>query len=58
VISTSDFDEMKLRLAAIENRRQAREQEQNRPTLRHKTSGDQGNPERDDERPTLKRRSN
>jgi hypothetical protein len=49
---------MKLRLAAIENRRQAREQEQNRPTLRHKTSGDQGNPERDDERPTLKRRSN
>jgi beta-barrel assembly-enhancing protease len=58
VISTSDFDEMKSRLAAIENRRQAREQEQNRPTLRHKTSGDQGNPERDDERPTLKRRSN
>src|ERR1700745_4388651 len=58
VISTSDFDEMNARLQAIENRRKEREQEQNRPTLRHKTSGDPGNPERADALPTLKRRSN
>ena len=56
VISTSDFDEMKLRLAAIENRRQTREQEASRPTLR-RPSGDQGDPEGTDRHPTLKRRS-
>ena len=56
VISTSDFDEMKLRLAAIENRRQAREHEPSRPTLRRPTP-DQGGPEGTDGRPTLKRRS-
>lgn len=56
VISTSDFDEMKLRLDANENRRQAREQEPSRPTLR-RPSGNQGDPEGTDGRPTLKRQS-
>ena len=51
VISTSDFDEMKLRLAAIENRRQTRGQEPDRPTLRRRPSGDQGDPEGNDRAP-------
>jgi predicted Zn-dependent protease len=58
VISTSDFDDMKSRLTAIENRRQAGEQEPNRPTLRRRSSGEPDKPESNDERPTLKRRSN
>ena len=56
VISKSDFDEMKLRLSAIENRRQARQQKPNRPTLR-RPSPDQDDPAGTDGRPTLKRQS-
>jgi predicted Zn-dependent protease len=58
VISTSDFDDAKSRLATIENRRRAaREEEPNRPTLRRRSPGDQGEPKGKDERPTLKRRT-
>jgi predicted Zn-dependent protease len=55
VISTSDFDDTRSRLATIENRRQAREKELDRPTLRHRSPSDQGESKSDDERPTLKR---
>jgi beta-barrel assembly-enhancing protease len=58
VISTSDFDNAKSRLATIENRRRAaREEEPNLPTLRRRSPDDQGEPEGKDERPTLKRRT-
>jgi beta-barrel assembly-enhancing protease len=57
VISTSDFDDTKSRLAAIENRRQTREEEPGRPSLRRRSHSDQTKPEGEDERPTLKRPS-
>jgi predicted Zn-dependent protease len=57
VISTSDFDDTKSRLATIENRRRAREEKPDRPALRRKSPGDQGEPEGEDERPTLRRRT-
>ncbi len=57
VISTSDFDDTKSRLATLENRRQGQGEESNRPTLRRKSPGDQGEPEGEDQRPTLRRRS-
>jgi beta-barrel assembly-enhancing protease len=57
VISTSDFDEVKSRLAAIENRRQPREQDRSRPSLRRESSTDHGNSGGDDERPTLERQN-
>ena len=57
VISTSDFDNTKSRLTTIENRRQARGEEPDRPTLRRRFPGDQDEPEGEDEHPTLKRRT-
>jgi predicted Zn-dependent protease len=61
VVSTSEFDDVKARLAAIENRHKVNDKkDENRPSLRRtstadKTGGDKGsNP--DDDRPTLKRR--
>ena len=57
VISTSDFDDAKARLTIIESRRQVREGEPNRPTLRRKSPSDQAKPEVEDERPTLRRRT-
>jgi predicted Zn-dependent protease len=60
LVSTSEFDQVKARLAAIENRRKVQDdKDTNRPSLR-RTSNDgdrktdsNGNP---DDRPTLKRR--
>jgi len=59
LVSTSEFDEVKARLAAIENRRKLTDdKDANRPSLRRSTAsnpkGDTTKP--DDDRPTLKKR--
>jgi beta-barrel assembly-enhancing protease len=62
IVTTSEFDQVKARLAALENRHKVDDQKQNKPTLRRTASntskdgkdgkdGDNG-----DDRPTLKRR--
>lgn len=63
VITTSEFNDVKARLASLHNKRKIDNQDLNRPTLRKApgsgsgagsgTSGDSGS---DDDRPTLKRR--
>ena len=59
-ISTSEFDEVKARLAALENRRKLNDQrDTNKPSLRRASSTDKNgsdNKSSDDDRPTLKRR--
>jgi len=59
VVSTSEFDSVKARLAALENRRKVTDEKDNRPSLRRTTS-DNSNTDstdkKDDDRPTLKRR--
>jgi beta-barrel assembly-enhancing protease len=57
VISTSDFEDVKSRLAAIENQHPLREHDPNRPTLRHRESVDHDTPEAGDGHPALKRQS-
>lgn len=58
--TTSEFDEVKARLAAIENRHHVDDKDSNKPTLRReasKTSGKDGDKKGDgDDRPTLHRR--
>jgi beta-barrel assembly-enhancing protease len=60
VVTTSEFDDVKARLASIENRHKVLDQKDaNKPTLRRKSSGGDstnGDSKSDDERPTLKRR--
>ena len=61
VVTTSEFDEVKSRLASIENRHKVLDQKDaNKPSLRRtSTSGDPngaGDSKTDDDRPTLKRR--
>jgi predicted Zn-dependent protease len=65
VVSTSEFDDVKSRLAAIENRRKLTDQKENgnKPSLRRASTGktDSGNTgtsgdKSGDDRPTLKRR--
>jgi beta-barrel assembly-enhancing protease len=60
VVNTSEFNEVKSRLAMIENRRKVDDKDPNKPQLRKKpgsgTSGDADSKGDDDERPTLKRR--
>jgi predicted Zn-dependent protease len=61
VIDTSEFQDVKSRLAALENRRKIdNPQDANRPTLRRTNTGDakQGDDKKsgDDDRPTLKKR--
>ncbi|HYG99230.1 MAG TPA: M48 family metallopeptidase [Terriglobales bacterium] len=62
VVSTSEFDDIKTRLASIENRRKLDDdKEGNRPTLRRTTQADKDGKDgktADDDRPTLKRRDN
>ena len=66
IINTSEFDDVKARLAAIENRRKMTgpEDKEGRPTLRRTTAdnskktGSDGKDSGDDDRPTLKRRDN
>jgi hypothetical protein len=57
-VDTSEFDDVKARLAAIENRRKITDQKDTSPTLRRTTQGKQGDSKDsgDDDRPTLKRR--
>lgn len=57
VISTSEFEIVKSRLAGLENPRLTREQDSGRPTLRRRPTAESGNSDGDGERPTLKRRS-
>jgi beta-barrel assembly-enhancing protease len=61
VVSTSEFDDVKSRLAAIENRHKIldKKEDQNKPSLRRTSSTDQNGKDdkgNDDDRPTLKRR--
>ena len=61
IVSTSEFDQVKARLASLENRRKLQDdKDTNRPTLRRTTADNKktDNPDgkNDDDRPTLKRR--
>ncbi len=61
VVTTSEFDEVKSRLASIENRHKVLDQKDaNKPSLRRtstsSTDGNSGDTKSDDDRPTLKRR--
>lgn len=60
VVSTSEFDDVKARLAAIENRRKMVDQkDKNKPSLRRTSATDKSSQDgktTDDDRPTLKRR--
>jgi beta-barrel assembly-enhancing protease len=60
IVTTSEFDEVKGRLASIENRHKVLDpKDANKPSLRRtSTSSDPNstNPQSDDDRPTLKRR--
>jgi len=60
LVSTSEFDDVKARLAVLENRRKGLEDKENadRPTLRRTAGKDkkEGDKTEDDDRPTLKRR--
>ena len=60
IVSTSEFDEVKARLGAIENRRKLVDEKESRPSLRRTSQsnpkGDTTKP--DEDRPTLKKRDN
>jgi beta-barrel assembly-enhancing protease len=59
VVTTSEFDDVKARLAAIENKHKVLdEKDANKPSLRRtaNSGGDNGNSQDGDDRPTLKRR--
>ncbi len=61
IVDTSEFEQVKARLARLENHRKVSpdNQDENRPTLRRTTSSDKqdgGSDQKDDGRPTLKRR--
>jgi predicted Zn-dependent protease len=59
IVSTSEFDDVKARLASLENRRKLTEEKDNRPSLKRTTSDsskDKSGDKKDDDRPTLKRR--
>jgi predicted Zn-dependent protease len=60
VVSTSEFDDVKARLATIENRHKViEEKDGNRPSLRRTSTSDKStgtDKSGDDDRPTLKRR--
>ena len=58
IVSTSEFDDVKARLASIENRHKViEEKDANKPSLRRASTGDKnGTDSSDDDRPTLKRR--
>jgi len=59
LVSTSEFDDVKARLAALENRRKLTDpKDANKPSLRRASSGDKTGKDQTegDDRPTLKRR--
>ena len=59
IVSTSEFDDVKARLAVIENRHKVlEEKDSSKPSLRRTSTSDKsaGSDKSDDDRPTLKRR--
>ncbi len=58
IVTTSEFDDVKARLAALENKHKVLDQkDKNKPSLRRTAnSGDNNGNSQDDDRPTLKRR--
>lgn len=60
IVNTSEFDQVKARLAKLENRRKLTDDNENRPTLRRagqdKSKDKSGDKSGDDDRPTLKKR--
>jgi predicted Zn-dependent protease len=56
ILSTSEFSDVKSRLAIFQNRHRTSEQTANRPVLLRRTA-EEGDPADDDQPPTLKRRS-
>ncbi|HET6178496.1 MAG TPA: M48 family metallopeptidase [Candidatus Sulfotelmatobacter sp.] len=58
IVTTSEFDEVKVRLVAIENKHKLLEKnDENKPSLRRTSNtNDTSDDKKDDERPTLKRR--
>lgn len=62
LVSTSEFDEVKMRLAALENRKKVDDKDDSKPTLRRTTADNKKDKDKDkkedDDRPTLKRRDN
>ncbi len=59
--TTSEFNDVKSRLASIENRRKIDDTNPNKPSLRRSastSSKDKNGDQKDDDRPTLKRRDN
>jgi beta-barrel assembly-enhancing protease len=63
VVTTSEFNDVRTRLAMLHNRRKVDEKDLNRPQLKKKpgtgqSSDDPGQKSDSDERPTLKRRTN
>ncbi len=60
-VDTSEFEDVKVRLAAIENRHKIDQGREMRPTLRrasHPNASDEGRSSDDNDRPKLKRRDN
>jgi len=57
IVDTSDFQDVKARLAAIENRRRVDQDKERGPSLRRSNhpGDDPGAPNKDDDRPPLKR---
>ncbi len=61
IVTTSEFDEVKARLAALENRHKLDDKDKNGPSLRRNTQTNTTNNDpnkKDDDRPTLQRRDN
>jgi predicted Zn-dependent protease len=58
IANTSEFDQMKVRLALIENKRKVVDKDDKSPTLRRTAQSDDSKKgdEKDDDRPTLKKR--
>ncbi len=57
IVDTSEFDQVKARLAAFENRKKGIQTDNpNKPTLRKTQTADKGNGKDGDDRPTLQRR--
>lgn len=58
IVSTSEFDDIKARLATLENRHKPQDDTKGRPSLRRASTSDTNNTQTDktDDRPTLKRR--
>ena len=56
LVTTSEFNDVKARLARIENKRRLLTKDKNKPSLRRASTGDPNAPDNGDDRPTLHRR--